>query len=66
MFQNIPLKRLLLETDAPYLTPVPLRGKVNEPAYVRDVAKYQADVRKVSLEDIAAITTANADALFAI
>lgn len=64
VFDSIPLDRLLLETDAPFLTPTPLRGKVNEPAYVTLVAEYHANRREISLEEIAAATTANARALF--
>lgn len=64
MYKNIPLKRMLLETDAPFLTPSPLRGKVNEPAFVREVAKHQAEVKSLPLEVIIATTTANAEALF--
>jgi len=63
-FDSIPLDRLLLETDAPFLTPAPLRGKVNEPAYVKLVAEYHADRRGISLEEIADATTANARTLF--
>ena len=63
-FDSIPLDRLLLETDAPFLTPAPLRGKVNEPAYVKLVAQYHANRRGISLEEIADATTANARALF--
>jgi TatD DNase family protein len=66
MFSSIPLSSLLLETDAPFLTPVPFRGKVNEPAFVRNVAEHHARIRSISLEEIAAATTANADALFAL
>lgn len=66
MFANIPLENMLLETDAPFLTPVPLRGTINEPAFVRNVAKYHAAVRNISLEEIASKTTANARALFAL
>jgi len=66
MFAAIPLERLLLETDAPFLTPVPFRGKVNEPALVEHVARHQALTYGISLEEIAAATTANADALFAL
>ncbi len=65
-FNSIPLNRLLLETDAPYLTPVPLRGKVNEPAFVKNIAQYHASSRQISLDEIASITTANARALFAL
>jgi TatD DNase family protein len=66
MFASIPVKRMLFETDAPFLTPVPFRGKVNEPAFVRNVAGYHAKLRGLSLEEISAITTANATALFAL
>lgn len=66
MFATIPLNRLLLETDAPFLTPAPLRGKVNEPAFVRYVTEHQARLRDLPYEQIAAITTANAESLFAI
>jgi TatD DNase family protein len=63
-FDAVPLDRLLFETDAPFLTPAPLRGKVNEPAYVKLVAQYHADRRGMSLEEIADATTANARTLF--
>lgn len=63
-FDSIPLDRLLLETDAPFLTPAPLRGKVNEPAYVKLVAEYHAHRRGISLEEIASATSANARTLF--
>lgn len=66
MFAAVPLNRLLLETDAPFLTPAPLRGKVNEPAFVEKVAEYQANVRRLSVSEVAAATTANASALFAL
>lgn len=66
MFKEIPLGRMLLETDAPFLTPKPLRGKINEPAFVKYVAKYHAGERGVSIEEIAEQTTANARALFAL
>ena len=63
-FDSIPLDRLLFETDAPFLTPAPLRGKVNEPAYVKLVAEYHANRRGISLEEIASATTTNARTLF--
>lgn len=66
MFRRIPLNHMLLETDAPFLTPVPLRGKINEPAFVKYVAEYHSGQRNVSFEEIAAQTTANARALFAL
>lgn len=65
-FDSIPLNRLLLETDAPFLTPAPFRGKVNEPAFVRNIAEYHANRRDISIEEIASATTANARTLFAI
>lgn len=66
MFMAIPLERLLLETDAPFLTPEPFRGKVNEPSMVREVARYHALARGVSYETLARRTTANAMQLFAV
>ena len=66
MFATIPVERLLLETDAPFLTPTPFRGKVNEPAFVRSVAEHHAKIRGLSLDEIASATTANATALFAL
>ncbi len=62
--QDIPLERIVLETDAPFLAPVPYRGKRNEPAYVRLVAEKLAEVKGVSLAEVAEATTANARALF--
>ncbi len=66
MFDAIPQGSLLFETDAPFLTPVPFRGKVNEPAYVRVVAEFHAKRRGVSLDDLSKITTHNAQKLFKI
>ncbi|HET8884674.1 MAG TPA: TatD family hydrolase [Candidatus Saccharimonadales bacterium] len=66
MFAQIPLEKLLLETDAPFLTPVPLRGNVNEPAFVRQVAEHHATIRGLTLDDIATATSTNAHALFAL
>lgn len=62
--KEIPLEFLLLETDAPYLTPVPYRGKRNEPAYVRLVAEEIAKIRGVSFDEIAQATTENARKVF--
>lgn len=62
--RKVPLDRLLVETDAPYLAPVPFRGKLNQPAYVRHVAEHIATLRGDTLENIAAATTANFFRLF--
>jgi TatD DNase family protein len=59
-----PLERLLIETDAPFLAPHPYRGRRNEPAYVRLIAEQLANIRGMSLEEIANATTANAHRLF--
>ena len=62
----VPLESLLLETDAPYLSPVPRRGQRNEPAYIPLVAQRIADLRGISLDEVADVTTASARALFAL
>ncbi|QEI12464.1 TatD family hydrolase [Cellvibrio japonicus] len=62
--QQMPLDRLLVETDSPYLAPVPYRGKPNEPKYVREVAQFIADLRGMPLEQLAEITTTNFYRLF--
>jgi TatD DNase family protein len=62
--KQMPLERLLVETDSPYLAPVPYRGKRNEPKYVREVAACVAEIKGLSLEEVAEITTANFDRLF--
>ncbi len=62
--KKIPGDRLLVETDSPYLAPVPLRGKANEPAYVKYIAEMIAGIRGVSFEEIAGMTTDNAERLF--
>ena len=64
--REIPLDKLVLETDSPYLTPVPFRGKENKPAYVRYVAEEIAKIRDVSVEEIIDITTTNAEEFFGI
>jgi len=62
--RRVPNDRLLIETDAPYLAPVPLRGKTNEPAYVRHTAQCIADLRGTGIDEIAEITTRNFFSLF--
>jgi TatD DNase family protein len=62
----IPIEHLLLETDCPYLSPVPHRGKRNEPAYTRITAEKVAEIKGLSLDDVARITTMNAGRLFGI
>lgn len=62
--EKIPLKNLLLETDAPYLTPIPYRGKRNEPAYVKFVAEEIAKIRGISYNEVARATTENARKVF--
>jgi TatD DNase family protein len=62
--QFVPMDRLLIETDSPYLAPVPHRGKTNSPAFVPHVAKQIAEIKGLSVEAVAAATSANVDALF--
>jgi TatD DNase family protein len=62
--KNIPLDRMLVETDSPYLAPVPFRGKTNQPAYVKHVAEHIADLRGISLNEVAEATTRNFFRLF--
>ncbi len=64
LVRALPLERLVIETDCPYLTPHPHRGKRNEPAYVRLVAEAIAQIKGIPLEQVARTTTANAQALF--
>lgn len=63
---EIPLEYLLLETDSPYLTPVPYRGKENKPTYVKYVAEEIAKLRGITVEEVVSITTRNAEKVFKI
>lgn len=62
--KSIPLNRILVETDSPYLAPVPFRGKINQPAYVKYVAEEVARLRGISVEEVATATTQNFFELF--
>jgi len=64
VIENVDLQHLLLETDAPYLAPVPFRGKRNEPSHLLEVVKKLAEIKKVTVEQVGNITTANAKSLF--
>ena len=62
--KEINIKNLLVETDAPYLAPIPYRGKVNQPAYVKEVAAKIAELKNLSIQEVDDITTKNAFSLF--
>ena len=64
--RKVPLERIVLETDAPYLTPVPYRGRRNESSYIPYIADKVAELKEVSVEEVAEVTTANARELFGI
>ncbi|MCQ2059202.1 MAG: TatD family hydrolase [Bacteroidaceae bacterium] len=66
LLPSIPLDRILLETDCPYLAPVPFRGRRNEPAYMADTAQFAADLLGTDVEKLDYITTANAKRLFSL
>ena len=63
---NCPLAQMMVETDAPYLAPVPHRGKRNEPAYVIEVARCVAEVKGIDLEEVDSVTVENAKEFFGI
>ena len=63
-FRDIPNDRILVETDAPYLAPVPLRGKSNEPSYIVHTVKFLSELKKISFKDFSEITTKNFFNLF--
>lgn len=62
--KDIPLERILLETDSPYLTPVPFRGQRNESAYIPHIASRLAELKGITVEEVAGTTTSNAEKLF--
>ncbi|MDH2916078.1 MAG: TatD family hydrolase, partial [Gallionella sp.] len=62
--QNIPLEKILIETDSPYLAPTPYRGKTNQPAYVKHVAEEIAKLRNISLNEVGETTSHNFNRLF--
>jgi TatD DNase family protein len=64
--KQVPLDRILVETDSPYLAPIPHRGKPNQPAYVREVAEFLAELRGLAYETLAKATTANFNRLFGV
>ena len=64
--REVPLEKLVLETDSPYLTPVPYRGKTNYPAYVKFVAEEIAKIRQMPLDELIGVTTENAERFFKI
>ena len=66
MYRNAPIERVLLETDAPFLTPAPFRGKMNIPAYVEKIAEHQAAQRNLPLDEIIRTTTTNARTLYGV
>ena len=63
--KHVPLDRMLIETDSPYLAPMPFRGKMNQPGYVKHVAEHIAELRGISVQDVAKATTENFFRLFA-
>ncbi|MDH5396382.1 MAG: TatD family hydrolase, partial [Gammaproteobacteria bacterium] len=62
--KNVPQDKMLVETDSPYLAPMPYRGKSNQPAYVVQVAEKIAELRDISLQEVAEVTTQNYFSLF--
>lgn len=62
--RKVPLDRLLIETDSPYLAPVPYRGKTNQPAYVKEVGQFVADLHRVNFDKICEVTSNNFKSLF--
>jgi len=64
--KKVPLENLLIETDCPFLAPVPFRGQRNEPAYVKKVAEKIAEIKNMPVEEVARMTTRNTKKLFSL
>jgi TatD DNase family protein len=64
VIENVPLEKILIETDSPWLAPEPYRGKQNEPAFVAEVARKIAEIKKIDVDEVARVTTQNAIDLF--
>ena len=64
VLRNVDIKHLVLETDSPYLTPVPHRGKRNESSFITFVAQKLAEIKEISVEELASVTTKNAEEIF--
>ena len=64
ILEEISLENIVLETDAPYLSPVPFRGKRNEPSYIKYIAQKVADIKNISVQEVEALTNANAKKIF--
>ena len=66
VLENVSMSNIVIETDAPYLAPVPFRGKRNEPSYLKYVVEKIASIKNISVDEVADITTANAEELFSL
>ena len=64
VIKNIGLQHIMIETDSPYLSPVPYRGKTNQPAYVKEIAKKIAEIKNISIQEVDNVTSNNAKLLF--
>ena len=64
--EELPIEKIMLETDCPYMAPVPFRGKRNEPMYIPYIARKIAEIKNIEVEKIAEITTKNAEKMFKI